>query len=420
MNRKTTLAIHGIFLCGILLWGASCKGIETVELLTLAPTSTPTAEVIDTSQRYKAMSTRTASPSPTPLATTTIMPTESSKPTPTATSYEAVRLDASSPNQVRAMLIDNEGNLWTGGPGGVTWNGGPGLVVRWDFETGNHRVYTPEDGLANAFVVSITQTGDGAIWVGTFGEGVSRFDGQRWQTFTTDDGLPSNYIMHVFTSSDGKLWINPYRDPMEEGYFGRFDGQHWNPVAGGGWDSVVVSPDGSFWMNDFELGISKFVDNAWVESDETNIKFWNEHIVALNVAPDGEVWAATALENVYKYDGFDWEKVSIPWTEENSSFVTSIAFSTDGTVWLGFSYPLGLLDRCGSRDIYQAGKELGIYRYDGKIWKQFTIEDGLADNKVCAMVPGPDGSMWVGTFDKGVSHFDGETWTNYEVTNFKK
>ncbi|MGW8323569.1 MAG: efflux RND transporter permease subunit, partial [Thermodesulfobacteriota bacterium] len=35
---------------------------------------------------------------------------------------------------------------------------------------------------------------DGAIWVGTMSEGVSRFDGEAWTTYTKDDGLASNTV----------------------------------------------------------------------------------------------------------------------------------------------------------------------------------------------------------------------------------
>jgi ligand-binding sensor domain-containing protein len=344
------------------------------------------------------------------------------EPTHTPTQFNAVRLDSNSPNQVRAMLLDKDGRLWTGGPGEVTRNGGPGVVVRWDFDTGKHKVFTPDEGLPNAFVVSMTQTGDGAIWVGTFGGGIARFDGSNWKIFTTEDGLPTNYIRHVFTQTDGSLWINPYREPLEEGYFGRYDGQHWLPVAGGGWDTIAVAPEGSIWVSDFfGFGISHFAEGTWDENEfnDINITFRNEHIVAISAAHDGMVWVATT-KSVYKFSGGNWMQVSVPWTYETSSRVTTINFGTDGAVWFGFSSPLGLLDRCGSREIYQAGEEIGIYRYDGRNWKQFTVKDGLADNKICTMAPGRDGSMWVGTYDNGVSYFDGETWTNYAVTNFEK
>ena len=46
-------------------------------------------------------------------------------------------------------------------------------------------------------------------------------------------------------------------------------------------------------------------------------------------------------------------------------------------------------------------------------WTTYTTDDGLVSNMVHAMTVAPDGTLWFGTVGGGVSHFDGETWTNY-------
>ena len=79
------------------------------------------------------------------------------------------------PNYVRAMLIDREGNLWTGGKGGV---------VHWNIQSGEHVVYSTRIGLYSFDVSAIAQTPDGAIWVGTSGAGLYRFDGVSWMQFS--------------------------------------------------------------------------------------------------------------------------------------------------------------------------------------------------------------------------------------------
>ena len=109
-------------------------------------------------------------------------------------------------------------------------------MVHWDLHTGKPTVYTPNDGLPNAFVLSITQTGDGAIWIGTWGGGIARFNGIEWQSFTTEDGLPSDYIAQVITRSDGSLWINTHNsNPWDAWAFGRFENEKWIKDVGGGW-----------------------------------------------------------------------------------------------------------------------------------------------------------------------------------------
>lgn len=55
------------------------------------------------------------------------------------------------------------------------------------------------------FVSSVAVAFDGAVWFGTDGLGVSRFDGETWTTFTVLDGLASNNILAIAPVSDGSL-----------------------------------------------------------------------------------------------------------------------------------------------------------------------------------------------------------------------
>ena len=55
--------------------------------------------------------------------------------------------------------------------------------------------YTTRHGLASNAVSSIAVDSDGHVWVGTFGGGVSRFDGQEWFTYSTGHGLADDWGM---------------------------------------------------------------------------------------------------------------------------------------------------------------------------------------------------------------------------------
>lgn len=59
----------------------------------------------------------------------------------------------------------------------------------------------------------------------------------------------------------------------------------------------------------------------------------------------------------------------------------------------------------------------GVYRYDGKSFKNFTIKDGLKNNAVLAMLQDKNGNIWFGTFS-GLSVFDGKLVTDVPGANF--
>lgn len=57
------------------------------------------------------------------------------------------------------------------------------------------------------YVVSMAVDRDGQVWAGTWGGGLSRFDGKRWHTYTKSEGLPGNHVFMLQNDVSGKLWI---------------------------------------------------------------------------------------------------------------------------------------------------------------------------------------------------------------------
>jgi ligand-binding sensor domain-containing protein len=60
----------------------------------------------------------------------------------------------------------------------------------------------------------------------------------------------------------------------------------------------------------------------------------------------------------------------------------------------------------------------GVYNYDGKLFKQYTINDGLSHNNVCAIYEDTKGIIWLGTSD-GITTWDGNTFTKISTTTLR-
>ena len=142
-----------------------------------------------------------------------------------------------------ALFTSRDGTLWVGtdGAGVARVNVEPRRLVR---------MYTTADGLASNSIRYITQTADGAIWVGTLG-GLSRLgsDG-RFTSYTTRDGLTSAYVRAIHEDSDHTLWIGTYGGGLSRLRAGRFvsisqaDGLADNVVS-----SILDDGRGNFWMS---------------------------------------------------------------------------------------------------------------------------------------------------------------------------
>jgi ligand-binding sensor domain-containing protein len=56
----------------------------------------------------------------------------------------------------------------------------------------------------------------------------------------------------------------------------------------------------------------------------------------------------------------------------------------------------------------------GLYKYDGKVFTQFTVTNGLISNKVSCILEDKDGKIWIGT-DVGLCLYDGKTFSKVPI-----
>ncbi|MEH6824158.1 MAG: two-component regulator propeller domain-containing protein [Motiliproteus sp.] len=120
--------------------------------------------------------------------------------------------------------------------------------------TGVNSAYNPN------YVVAITVDDLGRVWVGTWGAGLSRYDGKAWVTFTTADGLPANHVFMAEYDQQG-LWIGTSHgmslldaDGQVVRTFTTEDGLYANSVF-----SMARDQSGAFWVGSFG-GIARIAE----------------------------------------------------------------------------------------------------------------------------------------------------------------
>ena len=126
------------------------------------------------------------------------------------------------------------------------------------FDGTEWRLFTTADGLAAAEAyINFVETRDGALWVTCLGEGLSRFDGERWTIHKPMDVV---WFVGVWLSQDGDLWTG-----VPSGRLARFDGRDWQtysadqvqqilgPSSRGRRLDGMVTSDGVFWLSTDEV-----------------------------------------------------------------------------------------------------------------------------------------------------------------------
>jgi len=183
---------------------------------------------------------------------------------------------------VYGIDIGKNGEIWLATEGGlarykdgtwVNWNHEAGLgakyeVVKDDIAFANdpakaskhHARQKEEQGLSDVkvgfnpnYIVSMVVDEEGVVWAGTWGGGLSRFDGKTWKTYTVKDGLPGNHVFMLHKSRGGPLWIGTNKGlarfrPDGSGFtvMTKADGLFANNVF-----SLAEASDGSLWVGSF-------------------------------------------------------------------------------------------------------------------------------------------------------------------------
>ena len=103
---------------------------------------------------------------------------------------------ASNPNYVMSLVIDKNDTRWFG-----TWGSG---LSRFDGK--KWLTYTTADGLAGNFVFALAVDKKGVLWAGT-NAGVSSFDGKVWKSYTRKDGLMDDFVYSIGVDNKNNKWF---------------------------------------------------------------------------------------------------------------------------------------------------------------------------------------------------------------------
>lgn len=98
------------------------------------------------------------------------------------------------PNYVFCVAVAPDNTVWAG-----TWGGGVSF-----YNGDKWQNLTVTDGLAGNIVYSMDVDLEES-WFGT-NQGVSRFDGKQWQTIGKDDGLLDSHVYALARDASGQIW----------------------------------------------------------------------------------------------------------------------------------------------------------------------------------------------------------------------
>jgi ligand-binding sensor domain-containing protein len=306
-------------------------------------------------------------------------------------------------------------------------------------------VWDSEDGLPQNSIISMTQSRDGYLWLGTL-DGLVRFDGQRGQRFLVLDegntpGLKSSRIVYLFEDSARRLWIGTENagisvlengkvtsppELSQEGAFRRLS-------------AACEDNEGNVWLYCANGELWRYANGRY------SAFFYNQganSTRALAAEKGGQVWIGTDSNLCSIGQVFSGSSLVLPCNEEVS--VTNLNFllpSQRGGCWrLGNGriqkwtanhldldlgpYPWNSLsnristaceDKQGNLIVGTLGAGLFWFNSEGKFSNLFTNQD-LANRFILSLLMDGEGTLWVGTDGGGLNRVKKKMFSTVDGT----
>lgn len=250
----------------------------------------------------------------------------------------------------------------------------------------------------------------GTIWVGTYSNGLLKFD-PRSNTFTQyqhsdlgNHGISSNHIVSLFQDEGEVIWI------------GTFHGiNKWNPNldnfttyrqrrsrSNSNYVTAFAQQDANqLWVGSHN-GLSRVdLGTGLIEQISTAkdpIRGLNDHrIFALQFDQQGGLWIGTMVGGL-NYLAPAANRITQPFAEHQGAVptgVTSLLVDRTGTLWIGTFAS-------------------GLFAYDNnrKTLVQYLPGDGgnsISSASILSLLEDTDGNVWIGTNGDGLNHLDPTT-----------
>ena len=271
----------------------------------------------------------------------------------------------------------------------------------------------PLDKFPATRVMSVFIDPSGIVWAGTDMGIISYFEGE-WTSYESIKNLPAGEVSEIEFQKDNnstEIWMATSNGAIVANYIHKvitsvtIYTRELSGLLDNNINDILVNAQGERWFAT-EKGLSIFRGSKWYTETAWGDLITNPAI-SLDSRNDGWIFAGTNGLGVARFkfdesiDGITGASYyNKDWTGLRSDTILCIYVDQDGHQWFGTTAGVA----------FHSDWETKIG------WTAFSVEDGLINNHVQAIVKDNNGLIWFGTAD-GVSSLDGDKWKSYTTAD---
>jgi len=306
------------------------------------------------------------------------------------------------PVSTTALLIDSHDVVWVG-------TAGQGLMRYKD--GGAPTFFCKSDGLAGDRIVSLAETPDGSLWIGTT-DGLTQLSDVKFPTYSKAEGLVTDGALAVGAARDGGVWVGTSNGVslIKDGAFSNhgFDNTDGFPSC---WlKSVFAASNGDVYFIDARKNLLRFVGGKVV-------KIWATEKWPRAVTEDAQGIVVAMAGDLMRLENDVLVPVCLSSGEPvRFEWINDLLVGRDGALWIATTFGVfelkdgKLTDFCKTNGL-SVMRSIFLTQDDaGSIWTVFiggiarckegkirvlSREQGLYENTINALVPDLLGNFWV-------------------------
>ncbi len=294
--------------------------------------------------------------------------------------------------KIHDILTDMQGNLWF-----VAYQKGA-VMVPADTDdsvtTYTYNPFYPALNIGTEPVLCALQSRDGALWIGTDGDGVYRSPAPgRPFEHLAGGATEASAILTIFQDRAGNIWAGNYLNGLS-----RYDPASRSfstvtihiPGTPGGRvkevNTIAEAPDGNLWIGTNGNGVCVYNPATGATRFYTHdpahpagSQLPGNAIHAILFDGDGKVWIGTSDAGLTRFDPATetFEHLSTSNMRLSNNCVFALCQDASGAIW--------------------AATRMGLNRIHNGRTQIFNESHGLINNTVYGIVPDGDGTLWLST-----------------------